>query len=104
MVRGNVRRRLPAGAGMGFFVRADVATVPARGAPELRADLVMFPELTLSGYPPEDLLFHRGLRLQMQYPPMSAALVAQWPIPEDPAKYDSTSGAKSRRAACSRRW
>ena len=26
------------------------------------ADLVLFPELTLSGYPPEDLLLHRGLR------------------------------------------
>jgi hypothetical protein len=33
------------------------------GAPvTLRADLVMFPELALCGYPPEDLLFHRGLR------------------------------------------
>ncbi|MEO6186960.1 MAG: NAD+ synthase [Steroidobacteraceae bacterium] len=30
------------------------------------ADLVVFPELTLSGYPPEDLLFHRGLRIQVQ--------------------------------------
>ncbi len=30
------------------------------------ADLVMFPELTLSGYPPEDLLFHRGLRIQLE--------------------------------------
>ena len=26
------------------------------------ADLVVFPELTLCGYPPEDLLFHRGMR------------------------------------------
>src|SRR5262245_53127922 len=30
------------------------------------ADLVLFPELTLSGYPPEDLLFHRGLRIQLE--------------------------------------
>jgi NAD+ synthase (glutamine-hydrolysing) len=30
------------------------------------ADLILFPELTLSGYPPEDLLFHRGLREQIQ--------------------------------------
>ena len=30
------------------------------------ADLVVFPELTLSGYPPEDLLFHRGLRIQVE--------------------------------------
>ena len=29
---------------------------------ELGCELVLFPELTLSGYPPEDLLFHRGLR------------------------------------------
>lgn len=28
----------------------------------LRADLVVFPELTLTGYPPEDLLLHAGLR------------------------------------------
>ncbi|HKE44377.1 MAG TPA: NAD+ synthase [Steroidobacteraceae bacterium] len=27
-----------------------------------RADLVVFPELALSGYPPEDLLFHAGMR------------------------------------------
>jgi NAD+ synthase (glutamine-hydrolysing) len=29
------------------------------------ADVVVFPELTLSGYPPEDLLFHAGLRRQV---------------------------------------
>ena len=28
------------------------------------AQVIAFPELTLSGYPPEDLLFHRGFRLQ----------------------------------------
>jgi NAD+ synthase (glutamine-hydrolysing) len=37
-----------------------------RARDALRADLVLFPELTLSGYPPEDLLFHRGLRLQIE--------------------------------------
>jgi NAD+ synthase (glutamine-hydrolysing) len=37
-----------------------------RAHEELSADLVMFPELALSGYPPEDLLFHRGLRLQIE--------------------------------------
>ncbi|MGH8202616.1 MAG: NAD+ synthase [Steroidobacteraceae bacterium] len=31
-----------------------------------QADLVAFPELTLSGYPPEDLLFHRGFRRQIE--------------------------------------
>jgi NAD+ synthase (glutamine-hydrolysing) len=30
------------------------------------ADLVALPELTLSGYPPEDLLFHRGFRRQIE--------------------------------------
>jgi NAD+ synthase (glutamine-hydrolysing) len=36
-----------------------------RAQSELGADLTVFPELTLSGYPPEDLLFHRGLRRQV---------------------------------------
>ena len=27
---------------------------------------MLFPELTLSGYPPEDLLFHRGFRRQIE--------------------------------------
>ena len=40
---------------------------PARSAAaELNADLVLFPELTPSGYPPEDLLFHRGFRRQIE--------------------------------------
>jgi NAD+ synthase (glutamine-hydrolysing) len=30
------------------------------------AGLVVFPELTLAGYPPEDLLFHRGFRQQVE--------------------------------------
>jgi NAD+ synthase (glutamine-hydrolysing) len=42
-------------------VRATARAARARGA-----DLVIFPELTLSGYPPEDLLFHRGLRIQLE--------------------------------------
>jgi NAD+ synthase (glutamine-hydrolysing) len=36
-----------------------------RARDELHADVVIFPELTLSGYPPEDLLFHAGLRKQV---------------------------------------
>ncbi len=36
--------------------------IAERGRDELGARLVMFPELTLTGYPPEDLLFHAGLR------------------------------------------
>jgi NAD+ synthase (glutamine-hydrolysing) len=39
----------------------------ARHAQEkLAADLIVFPELALSGYPPEDLLFHRGFRRQIE--------------------------------------
>ena len=34
----------------------------ARARDELRADVVAFPELSVCGYPPEDLLFHAGLR------------------------------------------
>ncbi|MGO9513454.1 MAG: NAD+ synthase [Steroidobacteraceae bacterium] len=30
------------------------------------ADVVMLPELAVSGYPPEDLLFHSGMRTQVQ--------------------------------------
>jgi NAD+ synthase (glutamine-hydrolysing) len=37
-----------------------------RARRDLCADLVLFPELTLSGYPPEDLLFHRGFRRQVE--------------------------------------
>src|SRR6202047_2290432 len=37
-----------------------------RAHSEQGADLVLFPELTLSGYPPEDLLFHRGFRRQIE--------------------------------------
>ena len=33
-----------------------------RARDELQADLVVFPELAVCGYPPEDLLFHSGLR------------------------------------------
>jgi NAD+ synthase (glutamine-hydrolysing) len=37
-----------------------------RARKDLNADLVLFPELSLSGYPPEDLLFHRGFRRQIE--------------------------------------
>lgn len=33
-----------------------------RARDELQADLAVFPELAISGYPPEDLLFHSGLQ------------------------------------------
>ncbi len=34
----------------------------ARAREEFQADLIVFPELAVSGYPPEDLLFHSGLQ------------------------------------------
>ena len=42
-----------------------VLEVTADARDRLHADLVLFPELTLTGYPPEDLLFHKGLRRQV---------------------------------------
>ncbi|GIK35073.1 MAG: NAD+ synthase [Gammaproteobacteria bacterium] len=40
-------------------------TTAISGAREAGADLVVFPELALCGYPPEDLLLHGGLRRQV---------------------------------------
>jgi NAD+ synthase (glutamine-hydrolysing) len=45
---------------------ARVVSTARRAQAELAADLVVFPELALSGYPPEDLLFHRGFRRQIE--------------------------------------
>ncbi len=38
----------------------------ARARDELDADIVVFPELSICGYPPEDLLLHSGLRKSVQ--------------------------------------
>ena len=43
-----------------------VIELAARARDELDCELVLFPELTLSGYPPEDLLLHRGLRSRVE--------------------------------------
>jgi NAD+ synthase (glutamine-hydrolysing) len=43
--------------------RIVAATVAARD--QYRADVVLLPELAVSGYPPEDLLFHSGMRAQV---------------------------------------
>lgn len=37
-----------------------------RARSEIGADLVVFPELSICGYPPEDLLFHVGLRYKVE--------------------------------------
>ncbi len=41
---------------------AKILDYSTRARDEMRADLVVFPELSICGYPPEDLLFHSGLR------------------------------------------
>jgi len=43
-----------------------VISAARQGRADLKADMVVFPELALSGYPPEDLLFHRGFRRQIE--------------------------------------
>ena len=43
-----------------------VLDAAARARDELGAGLILFLELTLSGYPPEDLLLHRGLRNRVE--------------------------------------
>jgi NAD+ synthase (glutamine-hydrolysing) len=43
-----------------------IVAASAEARQRLQADLVMFPELSVCGYPPEDLLFHNGLRRQVQ--------------------------------------
>jgi NAD+ synthase (glutamine-hydrolysing) len=47
-------------------VQGNAARLIANTHQQLDADLVLFPELALSGYPPEDLLFHRGFRRQIE--------------------------------------
>jgi NAD+ synthase (glutamine-hydrolysing) len=42
-----------------------IIAAAVRARDEFRADVVMLPELAVSGYPPEDLLFHLGLRAQV---------------------------------------
>ena len=40
-----------------------IVAATERACRDLSADLLVLPELTLWGYPPEDLLFHRGFRV-----------------------------------------
>ena len=42
-----------------------IIAAAVRAREEFCADVIMFPELAVSGYPPEDLLFHLGLRAQV---------------------------------------
>ncbi|HEX6396048.1 MAG TPA: NAD(+) synthase, partial [Steroidobacteraceae bacterium] len=43
-----------------------IASAAERACGELGSDLLVLPELTLCGYPPEDLLFHRGFRVAIE--------------------------------------
>ena len=45
---------------------AKIVDYAARARDEMQADLVVFPELSVCGYPPEDLLFHAGLRTRTE--------------------------------------
>ena len=45
---------------------AKIVDYAKRAKDELEADLVVFPELSVCGYPPEDLLFHVGLRYKVE--------------------------------------
>jgi NAD+ synthase (glutamine-hydrolysing) len=45
---------------------AKVLDYARRARDEQGCELVLFPELALSGYPPEDLLLHRGLRKRVE--------------------------------------
>jgi len=43
-----------------------IVAAAERACRDLDTDLLVLPELTLSGYPPEDLLFHRGFRVAIE--------------------------------------
>jgi len=45
---------------------AKILDYAARARDDMQADLVVFPELSICGYPPEDLLFHAGLRRRVE--------------------------------------
>ncbi len=67
-----------------------------RARDERRADLVVFPELALCGYPPEDLLFHSGLQQrvsealrQLQQQTMGIAVLVGFPEFADERIYNA---------------
>ena len=43
-----------------------IVAAAERACRDLETDLLVLPELTLSGYPPEDLLLHRGFRVAVE--------------------------------------
>ncbi len=72
-----------------------VMAIAEQARDELRADLVLFPELTLTGYPPEDLLLRPGLQrrvrdgLERLKQVTGIALVVGYPEVTDHGQYNS---------------
>jgi len=77
---------------------------------DLRADLVMFPELSICGYPPEDLLFHSGLRKRVEQAlaeirdtVRDIAILVGFPEYEDDDIYNSCAVFRNGQLLCSYR-
>ena len=75
---------------------ARVVTTAARARDQYNADLVLFPELTLTGYPPEDLLLRPALDLRVASALQSTAsqvagidVVLGYPIVRDGRRYNA---------------
>lgn len=80
-------------------VRGNVEQVieaTSRARDDLNAQVIVFPELTLCGYPPEDLLLRSGMQsrmekalLQVQEAAQGIAVVIGFPWVEDGVRYNS---------------
>ncbi len=72
-----------------------IITIVKQARDELQADLVLFPELTLTGYPPEDLLLRPGLQkrvlegLEKLKSVRGIAMVVGYPEVTDKFQYNS---------------
>lgn len=72
-----------------------IISIAEQARDELQADLVLFPELTLTGYPPEDLLLRPGLQkrvlegLETLKAVRGIAMVVGYPEVTDECQYNS---------------
>ncbi len=72
-----------------------IISIAEQARDELRADLVLFPELALTGYPPEDLLLRPGLQrrvldgLDRLMPVMGIAMLVGYPEVTGEGQYNS---------------